>query len=289
MPRRPESRTGRLSVPSTQVIFVEPLEFSSSSLCQESLDIGIFGSPEHLIQTFENDFAVPKQQESCVCYAKIGSFTSEGHAATSIESVLRSQREGITHAMRYENSRHVVDVSQSNDEFVDLSRGYRIQSGSGLVVQHNRRLANQGPRERHAALHAAGQFRRHLVDCVFEANESKALAHALLDFVIVRSDLVKPVGHVLPNGQRVEESGFLEYHSHALSHSDHLSLIEPGNVLAVHEDLPFIRLLKTHYQFQDRRFSRAAGADNDFRFAGTDCKRNAVENPPVSILFHNIL
>src|SRR5688572_21167679 len=104
-----------------QVIFVEPLGFSSSSLCQESLDIGIFRSPEHFIRTFKNNLAVTKQQESGVGDTEIRAFAPERYTATSIESVLRSQREGITHAMRDEDAGNVVDITQRDDELVDFS------------------------------------------------------------------------------------------------------------------------------------------------------------------------
>ena len=115
---------------------------------------------------------------------------------------------------------------KGDDQFVDLSRRHRIQTRRRFVVEHDLGFADQGPRQRHAPLHAARQFGRSLVDRVFQTDESEAFAHALLDFLFVCSHFVESVRDVFADGQRIEESGFLKHHADSLPDPDHLSLFE---------------------------------------------------------------
>src|SRR5262249_1380445 len=151
-PRSLQGRASRLLVPTMQVIVVEPWDFSSSFLRQESLDIRIFRPPECFIRTFKDNLTVTKEQESCVGNAKILSLAAKCHLTGSVLGVLRSQCESIAHTVGDKNSCDVIDVPQCDDEFIDLSRCHGIQACCRFVIEHYFRLADQGSRERHTSL-----------------------------------------------------------------------------------------------------------------------------------------
>ena len=60
-----------------------------------------------------------------------------------VDRILRRQCERIAHPMSDEHAGHVLQVTQCDDQLIDLSGSDRIQPGSRFVVQHDLGFADQ--------------------------------------------------------------------------------------------------------------------------------------------------
>ena len=126
------------------------------------------------------------------------------------------------------------------------------------------RLGDQRACKRDTTLHPAGEFRRPFIDGIFEPDEAEDFADFAVDFFFVDAFLVEPEPHVFAYGERVEQRGFLKHHSDLLPDVSELLFVQLRDVFAINKDRSFIRLVQPHDQFENRGFSGAAGADDDF-------------------------
>ncbi len=74
---------------------------------------------------------------------------------------------GRVHVVRDHDAGHRIARSGAQDQLVDHVAHDRVEAGGGLVVEHHFGIHGQGPGQADAFAHAAGQFRRLLLDDAF--------------------------------------------------------------------------------------------------------------------------
>ena len=109
------------------------------------------------------------------------------------------------------------------------------------------------------------------------------------NFVFIYAHFVEPVRHILTYRQRVEQRRFLEYHTHLLANAEELLLIHAGDVVAFYKYVSFVRLVESHDQLQDRRFSGTARTDDDLCLTPHDPKRDTVQHSRIAVVFDDVL
>src|SRR5258706_863291 len=173
--------------------------------------------------------------------------------------------EGRRDVVRHEDGRRAEPFVQVGDQAVDRHRRDRVEAGRRLVVEEDVRLQGDGPRERHALLHPARERGREEPQHVApEVDEAEHLDDARLDLCLAHLRvLAEREGDVLEDRHRVEERAALEEHSDLLAHAPHLLFREVGDVLAVHEDAPLVRVVEAVHLPERYGFPLARSAEAD--------------------------
>src|SRR5689334_6931288 len=104
-------------------------------LRQKTFDVRILGSAEYFVRSFKNNLTVAQHQESRVHNAECRPLAFEGSLAAAIDSIFGRQGESVPQTMGDEHARNTLKVAQCNDEFINASRRYGIQSRRGFVIE----------------------------------------------------------------------------------------------------------------------------------------------------------
>src|SRR2546423_921773 len=115
-------------------------------------------------------------------------------SAEEANAMVCEQRDFAAHAkrgsdiVRYDDAGDAQLSLQFEDEIGDRCRRQRIESGGGLVVEHDLGIVGEPARNADSLLHAARQLRRELVHHFvrLQIDELQLLAHALLDLVLAQ-------------------------------------------------------------------------------------------------------
>ena len=132
------------------------------------------------------------------------------------------------------------------DQLVDHVAHDRVQTGRRLVVEHHFRADRQGPRQPDALALASGQLGglsgldlRGQADLVQPLRDDLARPALVADAMFAQAE-----GHVVEDGQAVEESGHLEEKPEPQSHLHELLAIEACDIRAVEEHLSLGRVAR---------------------------------------------
>ena len=157
----------------------------------------------------------------------------------------------------------------------------RIQSRRRFIIEDHLRPAGQGARDRDPLFHAAAEFGRHLLERVFEPDETQRLDDLPFDDV-VRKDLllVEAIAHVPADGERVEQRGSLEDHRHAGTDRNHVPFGKPDDFLPVDADGPGVRAEQAQDQTQHGRLAAAAAPQDRHRVSGRNLQAEILEDRP---------
>jgi hypothetical protein len=109
----------------------------------------------------------------------------------------------------------VVDVALLDDQFDDGGGGEGVEAAGGRVVEQQLGLADEGAGDGHAAAHSAGEAGREEVEGLLQLDKAQGIADAAVDFVVGNPLLNQLVGHVVADGERVEERALLKDHAGA--------------------------------------------------------------------------
>jgi hypothetical protein len=113
---------------------------------------------------------------------------------------------------------------------------------------------------------------------VSEFDEAEDFTNARLDFVGVDTVFVKAVGHVFADGERVEESAFLEDEADLAANTEEFGFGDSGNVMAENADVARIGTKEAGSEFKEKRFAGAGFAEEDYGFALLGGGGDAAEN-----------
>src|SRR5256714_5127409 len=209
----------------------------------EPLDVLVFGLMQRLVRALEDDLAAAQHEHLGVDEAQALPLVLEDDLAVVVDDrVLARQIFDVVHLVRDEDGRHVFEVAQLNRKLADRSGRRRVEARGRLVEQDDLRAADERARDADSSAHAARKLNRHLVNRVFEVDEAEHAPDLLLDLFFGYALLVQSVGDVVVDRERVEERALLEDHSDLLSDAHHLGLCVVGDVLAVNEYAPLVRL-----------------------------------------------
>ena len=123
-----------------------------------------------------------------------------------------------------------------DEQLVDLAGRNRIEAGTRLVHEQDRRVERHGAGEPGPLLHPARQVARHLVEVLLETDVRELARRALANVGI------GPVGvaphrkrHVVADRHRVEQRRVLKEEAHVLPHVGQLAPVERRDVAFLDE------------------------------------------------------
>src|SRR6516164_7095739 len=102
-----------------QAIDVAP--YSLLSL-KEAFNVLVIGPAEHFVRPLENNLPIPKHEKSRIRDAEKIVFGLKMYLAAAVGGIFGGKREGIPHAVCYENAGDSFCIPQCDDELVDLFR-----------------------------------------------------------------------------------------------------------------------------------------------------------------------
>jgi hypothetical protein len=169
-------------------------------------------------------------------------------------------------------------VAQAHDESDDRLRSDGVESCGGRIVEHDRRPIDQSAGDGDAAAHATGKFGREFIDGVFHLYEAERFADVQFDLIFGHVFFAKTEGYVVGDVERIEERAFLKYEADVAAKIEELDFVQLGEFVTHDPDAAGIGTQQAGGEFEDERFSRAALAEEDFRFAGSDFEGDAAKD-----------
>src|SRR5215469_12495578 len=126
----------------------------------------------------------------------------------------------------------MANVALLHHQLNDGRGGNRIKAACWRVVQNQVRLRDDSSRNRNAPPHTTGEFRRKLRDGLFKSDELKRFYNTRMGLILWDSVLMKAIGYVVFDRERVKERGFLKNHADAGPQLEELRLGHHRDVLA---------------------------------------------------------
>src|SRR5271157_1532328 len=251
-------------LPTPYPLFPVPCPLSPIIVSGEELpQIRILTSDQVVPVSLEIEPGVAKKEKADV--VDRGSLRSAGgrYESALLNRIGKTgQKKGVLKALGNDHGSRMLGVAQLGDEQIDGVGGERIEARGGRVVEHDRGLADDGPRDGHAPLHPARKLRRRLVNGLFHFHEAQHLAHSPLDLSFVSHlFLAQSVAHVLINVERIEQRAFLEHDPHLAPQRNKLRLGERNDVLPVYQDLPGVRLHQAQHDLEEYGLAGAGDAE----------------------------
>ncbi len=168
---------------------------------------------------------------------------------------------------------------QLQHEAVEGRRRDRVEAGSRLVEEQDGGIEGEGPRQRRALGHAAGELGRVLGRRVLraepdhpDAQQREVLQHGLGH----REVLADRQLDVLGDRQRGEQRAALEHDAVAPLDREQLAIRLPRDLHALDADRARHRLLQAEHRAQQHRLAAARAADDAEHLARLDVEVEAV-------------
>src|ERR1700676_801710 len=180
--------------------------------------------------------------------------------------------------MGSEHGGDAVNIAEAQDERDDGLRGDGIEAGGRRIVEHDRRLVDEGARDGDPAAHAAGQFRWKHIESVLEFDEAQDFADAAVDFLFGHFVFVEAVGDVVGYGHGVEERTLLKDKTDAAAEGQQVPLVHRGDWLVEDANAAGGRAHESGGQFEGEGFAGAGFAEEHQRFAVFYGEFHALEN-----------
>ena len=195
--------------------------------------------------------------------------------------------------MRDQQGGDAVGVALLDDQFDDGGRGDRIEAAGGRVVEQQLGLADDGAGDGHAAAHSPRKAGREEIEGLLQFNKAQGVADAAVDLLVGNPLLDQLEGHIVADGERVEERALLEDHAGAGAQVKKLLLGQGGDLLAEEPDAAPVGAQQAVGQLEQHALAHSRGAEQNARFSGPDGEtdvhehRRAVEGDRDVAEFHH--
>jgi hypothetical protein len=164
-----------------------------------------------------------------------------------------------------------------SEERRDADRRGRVEVPGGLVGQQDRRAVDEGARDRHALLLAAGQLVGEALLLAPQADELEGVRHRGEDVVAWLADHLQRERHVLEHRLGRQQAEVLEHRADLPAQVRHLPRRQGGQVAAGDEDAARRRALLPQHQAQEGRLAGTGGSDEEDELPALDLEVHAVE------------
>ncbi|MCY1232691.1 hypothetical protein D9M72_451980 [compost metagenome] len=164
--------------------------------------------------------------------------------------------------VRHEEHRYAELLPYDPDQVFQVGPGLGIHGGERFVHQQDLRLVGNGPGDRHALLHAAGELPGVGPRNAGQAHGLEGLIHQPVALGLRHPLVLQRKFHVVANPHPREQraSVFLEHHGHLFRRT--------GHPLAVEQDFSLSRGHQAGNAFQERGLAGARGANEARQLAG---------------------
>ena len=181
-----------------------------------------------------------------------------GDAAVAQDDHMVGHVEGLLHVMGHQDGGQSHGIVELADQLGGRAQGDGVQPGEGLVVHDQFGVQRNGPRQRHAAGHAARDLAGHEVARTAQAHGMQLHEHDVADqFVGEIGVLAQREGHVVEHAHVGEQRAELEQHSHAPARGVQACGVHGGDVLAIEQYLPLLGMLLAADQAKHRGLAAA--------------------------------
>ena len=179
---------------------------------------------------------------------------------------------GFLEIMRHKQNRGALVDPQLLHDFPQFLAGELVERAEGFVEQQQRRIVDQGPAERSALLHAAGQLPGKLVAEAGEAYPCQRLLDAVAIFgalfagkiLLERRHDLERHHHVVADVQPRQQRRVLERHADPRALGAHLA--------PRHEHVAFGGVKRAGDEFENGRLAAAGRSDQGYEFAMADAQ-----------------
>ena len=172
-------------------------------------------------------------------------------------------------------SARLVDLLE---EAEDVEGEHGVEVASGLVGQHDGGLGDDGPRDGHALLLAAGEHRDALVAAAVEADALEGERHAGAHHARLQAHHLEGHRDVLVHGPVRHEAEVLEHHADVAAQVGNAVLGEPRDVATAEEDAAVVHGLGAVDQLEERALARARRAGDEDELAALDGQVDAAQH-----------
>ncbi len=190
---------------------------------ERALRRGRGGKDDRAVQQGQASVAAPLDLEQVGVADEVGG--EAGHwagidvlaTADLLDAAAVHQHDPVRHAhrlvlvVRHEQEGDAEPVLDLLELALDLPAQLEVERAQRLVEQQQLWPVDDGPRQRHALLLAAGKLGRQTLTEAGEADELQSLARALRCLVLWRALPARPIGHVLRHAHMWEEGVVLEH------------------------------------------------------------------------------
>src|SRR5919106_3662705 len=181
--------------------------------------------------------------------------------------------------MRDHAVRAAVLLVHLHDQLAQQCCTHGIESGVGLVEEHDVRVQNQCTCEPGALAHAARQLVRHLLGGRGQADLAEPAGHDLADLVLALVGvLAERERRVVVDVHRAEQRAVLEQDAELLAHLEQLVVRHVGDRLAVHQHIALVRVEQADHVLDAHRLARARGAEDHRDLVVREAQIEAVQH-----------
>jgi hypothetical protein len=178
------------------------------------------------------------------------------------------------------DARHPELLLQPVDLAVDDRRRHRIEARRRLVVEEDLRLADDRPGQPDPLLHAAGEVGRRQTLHALEPDHPQRLAHLHADDAGLQLRVLeKRQRHVLADRHPVDQRPALEEVAEALAELAELLHVHVGDVPAVDQHAPLVRLQQADDVLQRDALARAGPPDDHVRLPAPHRQVEPLKDP----------
>ncbi len=169
-------------------------------------------------------------------------------------------------------------------ELHDPHGGVGVEVSGRLVTDQERRVVDEGARNRDSLLLASGELIGEGVHLVREADHVHDLGHLAPNVAAALTLNLQRVRDILGRGAGRKELEVLEDAADVAAQLRDVRAAEPGQVAAADEDPPAGRLELLQQEADDRRLAGTGGADDEDELALLDHERDVAERRHVGVV-----
>ena len=181
--------------------------------------------------------------------------------------------------MGHDDERRLELLVEVDDQLVEERGSHRVETGVGLVEQHDLGIEDESPSETGPLLHSSGDLAGQLLLGPCRPTISSfSSTMSRISFSLLLRVLAKREGDVVVDVHRSEESPVLEQHAELAADLVELFLAQGGDVLVVDPDLAVIGLEQSDQVLQEHRFTRSRRAQHQGDLALGDVEGDVFED-----------
>ncbi len=190
--------------------------------------------------------------------------------------------------MRDHEDGQIQALLKAFDQFIELCRRNRVQTGRRFVQKYQLRVQRQRAGQTGALAHAAGQLGGIFACRIQGQTDQRQLHGSDLVHQLLRHVGVAPQRHlnVLGNSVRTEQGAFLEQHAPAQLQAAQFLRIELRGVLPEHLDKTGFWLVEADDRTQQHRFAGSRTAHDSHDLTAAHIEIEPIMDTPSAQLVH---
>ena len=191
----------------------------------------------------------------------------------------------LLNVMRHHQRRRTSGVVQGADQVGRHPHRDRVQAGERLVVHDDFRVQRDGPRQRHAPRHAAGNFGNAQCGRAAQTHRVELHQHDVADHLVAQIGvLAQRERHVLEHGQVGEQGPELKQHAEPAAQFEELFGVARVHDLTAEAHRARRGRVDTADQAQQGGLAATRAAQDGGDLAAREAQRHVVQDGPARVV-----